>query len=653
MIVFDRILNKEVPISKIESPMLLGRYIFKDDNAMNQLNGAEINKHDFLVPYKSHEGELSIESDRKKIYFQENQLLNESINSLVKHSLIDVSEELEYTADLLGLSEINILLRNFDERLEISEFELFVQSKLFHIEEVCREPSYHLKRDITKLNVSRAKRIPVKAINYLASHTEDWSRRKIRSVEPRKILSEIIDYDLEIYENQVTAFFIDKLLKYFSNRMVNEIDIINDFIENIEQIIISRNNSGKKKYWYKKLDNDYKKLGKAVSSIEASRIKIEKIKSFISSIQKRLFGLLNSDLYRNNSRKSIIINQKLKRTNLFDSHQHYRFVKILWDKFHSQDIVDFSQKSNENQNLIKAFVDYSWVLFLRAFYQLGFINVQVVKDSEVILNNETIPNVKIRLFRDEQQIIKVVFNEEKTITFVPIPSTKEDSNVYPQKTKNTFYFTLTGSEEREDIIKISPTAINSEEHIAKILFKYVLELYTDAYFFKLDSQVISRFKILNNWLKENTQLLNDKGENNKIDFWLKRKLSKYELKKLDSILNHQKNELDSRTDIRTRQINSLREIEHQLKVLSTRHFEGYETCITCCVKSPASVTSNYKNGFRYKCSNKDCEVDYGFIDKGVFYRVVDFEEIKTNLLKGNDEIKEIDLLNAFGYEYIN
>ena len=648
MVVFDRVLNKEVLISKIESPIVLGRYIFSEDNSINLLNGCKIKKQDFLVPHKSLEGEFN----NKKIYFQENELLNETISSLVKHSLMDVSEELEYTDDLSNLSEVNILLRNFDERLKISEFELFIQNKLFHIEEVCRQPSYHLKREITKLNVSRAKRIPVKAINYLAAHTEDWSRRKIRSVEPRKVLTEIIDYNLEIYENQVTVRFIDKLLVYFSHRMVNEIDVIDSFIENIEQIIISRSNAGKKKYLYKKLDNDYKKLGKAVSSIEASRIKVEKIKIFISSIQMRLFGLLKSDLYLSNSRQSVSISQKLKRTNLFDNHQHYRFVKVLWDKFHTQDVVDYSRKSKENQDLVKSFVDYSWVLFLRAFYRLGYINLQVVNNSVVVLNNETIPNVKIRLVRDDQQIIKVTFNEEKALSFVSIPSTKDNFNIYPKENNNIFYFTLVGSDVRDNIIKISPTSINSEERIAKVLFKHILELYTQDYFFKLDSQAISKFGVLNIWLKKNTSLVLDKGEGNKINLWLKRKLDSHELKELDTVLNIQKQELDSRTDIRTRETNSLKEIEKQLKTLSRTHFEKYETCIRCCVKNPTNVTSNYEKGFRYKCNTRGCEVDYGFTEKGIFYKVPDFEKIKGNFSKVNNIVKDIDMLNAFGFEYV-
>jgi hypothetical protein len=358
--------------------------------------------------------------------------------------------------------------------------------------------------------------------------------------------------------------------------------------------------------------------------------------------------LLKSDLYVKNSRQSILINQKLKRTNLFDNHQHYRFVKVLWDKFHTQNVVDYSQKSKENQSLVKAFVDYSWVLFLRAFYQLGFINLEVIDNSTIFLKKDIISNIKIKLVRDAQQIIKVIFNEEKTISFIPLPSTKDDSNVYPKKIKNTFYFTLVGSEERDDIIKISPTAINSEEHIAKILFKHVLELYTEAYFFKLNSQAISKFSILNSWLKNNRPLVRDRGADNKIDFWLKRNLNSFELKELDTILNQQKKELSSRADIRMRQINSLNEIEKQLKILGRKHFEQYGTCISCGVKKTLNITSNYEVGFRYKCSFRGCEVNYGFTEESVFYKVPDYEKIKANLGEENSS----NLLNAFGFENV-
>lgn len=653
MIVFDRILNKDILVSEIETPIVLGRYIFKSDQSTLQLNDAEVKKQDFIVPCNNTEGTLKIKSEKSKLIFNENELLNEDVSSLIKHTLLDVSDELEIVDDVSDLKDINTLLRNFDERLEISEFELLLQKKLFHIEEVCRQPSYYLKREITKLNVARAKRIPVKAINYLAAHTEDWSRRRIRSVEPRKILTEIVDYDLEIYENQIAASFIDKLLVYFSHRMVNEIDVIDSFIVNIELIIESRKrtNSTEKIYWYKKLERDYSKLGKAVESVEKSRIKIKKIKDFISSIQMRLFGLLKSEMYLANSKNKSVISQKLKRTNLFDNHQHYRFIKILWDKYHKKELLNPSRKSEENQEVVKSFIDFSWVLVFRAFFQIGYNKIEKLKDFSYALTNENTPQISIKIAKNAQQITEVIIGDEK-LTFVPIPSTKDNLKVYPDKIKNKYYFSIVGSKIREDIMKVSPTNINSEEHISHLLFKYILRSNVNAYLFKLNSQSISNFKLISNWLKDKNSLILDKGRNGKIDLWLNRKLNKSEIKELDTIITEQKQNLSARTDIRNKQLLKLKGIEDELKFKGKKHFETYEVCISCSVNNESNITPNYEGGFRYKCNNRGCEVNYGFTEKDIFYQVPDYDNVKNNLSKTSIEINESVLLNAFGFEHI-
>lgn len=653
MIVFDRILNKDIDIFEIESPIILGRYIFKSDQSTSQLNDFEIKKQDFLVPCKYNEGVLKIESNKTKLLFNKNDLLNEDVSSLIKHTLLDISVELEDTDNNLDWKDINILLRNFDKRLEISEFELFLQKKLFHIEEVCREPSYYLKREISKVNVARAKRFPLKAINYLASHTEDWSRRRIRSVEPRKILTEIVDYDLEIYENQVTASFIDKLLVYFAHRMVNEIDVIDSFIVNIERIIESRKriNSDEKIYWYRKLDRDYSKLGKAVDSVEKSRIKIERIKDFILSIQMRLYGLLKSDMYLANSNNKNIVSQKLKRTNLFDNHQHYRFIKILWDKYFKKELLSCSQKSEENQEVVNSFIDYSWALVFRSLFQICFSKIKKISDTSYELTNETIPHITIKLAKNDKHIIEVVVNGKEKLTFVPTPSTKDNSKVYPVRIKNKYYFSLVGSKIREDIIEISPTDINSEEKISKILFKQILNSYSDNYLFELDSQSISKYRILKDWLKNSKSLILDKGQKGKIDFWLKKKLNIQEIKELKSVLKEQENNLSARTDIRKKERIELNEIENKLISQAKEHFDKYEVCIRCSIKNPSGIIS-FDDKFRYKCNNKDCEVEYGYSDKGTFFNVPSRKEIETNLLKSHNELSEAVLLNAFGYENI-
>jgi hypothetical protein len=652
MIVYDRILNKAIPLSGIESPVILGRYIFKTDRPDIQLNECGIKNRNFIVPCNSNEGTIEINSEKSKLIFQENEMLNEDTSSLIKHTILEISEEMKAIDDFSDLQDINILLRNFDERLEISEFELLLQKKLFHIEEVCREPSYYLKREISKLNVARAKRIPVKAINYLAAHTEDWSRRRIRSVEPRKILSEIVDYDLEIYENQITSCFIDKLLIYFSNRLINEIEVIDSFIKSIEKIIESRKriNSNERVYWYKKLDRDFQKLGKAVDSIEKNKIKVAKIKDFISSLQLRLLGLLRSDLYVANKNSKNILSQKLKRTNLLDNHQHYRFTKILWDKFHKKEHIENSEKSEENQEVIRSYINYSWNLIIRSLYKIGFVKIKTVNDNSYTFLNKTIPNVSIKLVKNEDSIIEININGD-IILFIPLPSTKDISKRLPKIEKNKYYLLLTSIESRNDILRVSPSDINSEELISNILFKRILNSFIDNYLFQLDSQSISKFTILKGWLKNNNSLILDTGQNGKVDFWLKRKLNSYEIKDFNNILNEQKQSLSARTDIRKNEVIKLKEIEKRLILQGNEHFCQYEICIRCSHSNPSGLKSIGER-FQYRCNSRGCEVEYGYYGTNKFFKVPNGEEIRINLSKSHTELSKSVLLNAFGFENI-
>ena len=199
MILYDRATQKKIRFNDIKRPIIFGRYIVLD-NQSYIINDEKEYKDKFLVPCNGLDSIVIYNSKSEKISFVDNQLFD-SKNSLLLNTFKEISEELEIIDELNDIDEIVPLLRNFDKQLEITKFDEFIYKYLFHIEEICREPSYHLKRDIEKVNISRAKRIPVRAINYLASHSEDWARRKIQTVQPNKILAEIIEYDLQIYEN--------------------------------------------------------------------------------------------------------------------------------------------------------------------------------------------------------------------------------------------------------------------------------------------------------------------------------------------------------------------------------------------------------------------------------------------------------------------
>lgn len=549
MILYDRVKQKKINLKNIDEPIIFGRYIILD-NKDCVVNDDEDSENNFFVPCDGLDSIFICNSKSEKISFIDSPLLD-SKNSLLINTFREISEELE----IVDINEIIPLLRNFDKQLDITEFDTFIYKYLFHIEEICREPSYHLKRDIEKVNISRAKRIPVRAINYLAGHSEDWSRRKIRTVQPNKILAETIEYDLQIYENRVTAKLIDSLLSYFSYRIANDIVVIEEFIVKVDEIINSLH-SHDKNFWYKKLERDYQKLGDLIKTVDDSKKKLDKIKEYINTIQNRLFNLLSSNLYQDNSKNKVLITH-LERTNLFENHQHYRYVKMMWNKVFKTDSKSYKDFSAENKKNVKAFIDFSWVLIVQSLLLLGYKYEKQESENSFLLKSENFPFMIIKLVKNEYFNIEVKLNQE-VVSFIPLPTVLEKSLV-----DNQILLTLRASDTvDENIIEVTPEDINSIEKISKLIFKKI--------FFKY--------------------------------------------------------------------------IEEYIKTYSEKK-DFFSSCISC--KHKGKFENDGRNGFKFSCLNKGCEVKYGFkmeeSKRKPFYHVKNYQ----NILKNSN-----NLVNNIGYEYL-
>lgn len=648
MKVFDRLLNKTTTISKIEVPVVLGRYLFIESDADTLMNYQPINSSTFLVPYNEQLARIFYNNHELSFSFKKNPLLSLADISLIKHTLNEISTELEIIENINEIDQINPLLRNFDERLDITDFERFVHKHLSHMQEICRDPAYHLNRETVKVNVARAKRIPVKAIGHLAAHTEDWSRRRIRSVEPRKILTEVFDYDIIIYENRVTATLIRELLNRFNQRIENEINNIDEILDKVQELIDSKKNIGSKEkiYWYKKVDRDFNKLGNAIQDNSKNKIKINEVKKFLHGVFLRLAKMQDSFVYRSNITKPIS-KERLDRTNLFDNHQHYRYVKILWDETLSNEKYSPEEISNGNQMTVKAYVDFAWVIIIRSLIQVGFKEVRHNQSGTHRLKSDNYPLISIQAQINSRLNIELKIGDSKLV-FVPIPTYEEI--VFANKDlEGRFLLTLSGKSNSNNVIKVSPVDLSSEERISGILFKLILKKHLEQYLYKLDSIIISQFNILKEWFTAQNKYVSNIGKRGKLDLYLKRKFNDARLKELDDQLEKQR--LSPRANIRKEQITNLKSIRASISE-SLNHFSIFSTCISCGVQNEKNLDADFQGGIKYSCNNRGCEAQYGYVIindmKQVFYEVHDSEIIRKNL--HNKGL--LDELNYFGYENI-
>ena len=350
---------------------------------------------------------------------------------------------------------------------------------------------------------------------------------------------------------------------------------------------------------------------------------LDTLKKYILKIQNRLFSLLSTDLYLAN-KNNLLASDSIDRTNLFDNHQHYRYVKIIWNKSFS--LISFTSKEIKynNQLIINAFVDFSMVLTIRSLLQLGFVSVKQNSSNTYVLSHNNY-SFNISLTKSYQSIIEVHVNN-KIIKFIPLLTEIDKEEI----TLNNDEYILTPFDlpTFARSVKITPDDINSEERITKILFKTIFEEYVDSYIYHIDSQLISQFRILKEWLLTHSDIVINTGDHGKLDLYVKKYINDQEYKVFESKVNEQKSNLPHH-QTRNQQLQDLNVISQILQD-SKKHFDKFFTCLGCNTQNKNSLIPN-EYEFIYKCSNTGCEVTYGSRNAKIFYEVKNIKIINGDL----------------------
>ena len=612
---YDRITGKalnQLPKDK--------KYVFGQIIQKARLRNNSKESYHWVVPNDRLKATLSVEGSHDIILFEDTLLLSTEEGSFLKSTLQVILEEIQLD---FSAEEIIPLIRNFDDRLQLTDFEKFLVDKLFHLEEVSRQPAYSLKRESSKVNVSRAQRIPVRAINYLASHSEDWSHRRIRSVVPRHVLAELIEYDLEIYENKVSKVLIDRLLIYLKNRVDNELIVIEEFLKKYEDLLLDSSDS---EIWFKKSEHDFQLLGKIFDNDSLEQGHLNKTKESLQSISNRLYRLLNSRLYQSNSRTRLVTDN-LEITNLLRDHEHYRVVREIWFKSLHKDEKSELEIIEENRTVLEAYIAFVVLLVRRSMERIGY---RMPPNSK-----EDFEHKKIKLITGSFKVtecfeISIKINE-KSIVLVPLPIFRQVNSCR----NNVWFVTLSGeSVVGVQCMRLSPNDLHSEDRLSKMLFRSTLEALQDCYHFSLDSQKLSKLKRLKQWMLERDQLVQEKH----LEIMLKRAPDPNEIREVGKLLDEERKHLSPNHKIREGQ---LQEIEHMKIQLDNAivHFNQFHICIGCGTRIDRPFEWRV-NELLYSCSSTSCGASYKIIGS-INYRI-----------REEEPTEHLDTLERYGYHYI-
>ena len=266
----------------------------------------------------------------------------------------------------LEWSDTSPLAPGLDEAVRFHPFESEVERELEHIEVVCRKPRTHIRLEVERELVDRARRIARDAPQWLASHTEDWRRRTLTGVQPRRIRAEVREERWDLYENRVATRLVDNLAVWLRRRIVEVRRIRDDILSRLEEFDGSAPKGSRHR-----AERIYRLWGEAWDASddqEIARRTLERLEALLYKV----LGLQDSPLYRHVP-KQAQVPRTLKMTNLFNSDDHYRGVARLWHEWSllpTRGGFSTAEHYQRQQDLHDSYDAWCLLLIVRACEQL-------------------------------------------------------------------------------------------------------------------------------------------------------------------------------------------------------------------------------------------------------------------------------------------
>lgn len=219
------------------------------------------------------------------------------------------------------------------ERARPLPLDLEIGRHIQHLQHVCHRPRLHLRVEEERLPVSRARRVPVRAVAELVSHPGDWEHRTLRSIQPSRVLARQTEDDWNLYENRVAVRLVDHLLAYLAKRL--------EELRRIKEILdASRDYSNE--IWRTSFRRA-RRIADLWSNTLESKTEEDLTRTMkrLELAQRDLQTLLDAPLYQRVPRRQTVA-LSLKPTNILVNDPHYRKVAALWRSW-----VKFGHKRQE------------------------------------------------------------------------------------------------------------------------------------------------------------------------------------------------------------------------------------------------------------------------------------------------------------------
>jgi hypothetical protein len=400
--------------------LVLGRFMVEplgDDSTF--LNSVAIAQPSFCVPDLRGHWQL-MEPGRERV--EGTMSRAQVLDRLDVTSILDVGnsvrEVLSSGGTWLDALDVSPLVPGMSERAELQEFEKLLADRLGHLVEVCQRPRTHLRVEVERTAVARARRLATQASSYLAAHTEDWDRPTLRAVIPKRILSLVREDQFDIYENRVAVRLVDHLDAYLSRRVTE----VSRLLRLFNEVGDHSSTAGQGSHWRQK--RVYQLWGDSLDAGEARR-KAERTLEQLKFLKYSVSGLMDSVLYREVPRRAFV-STTLTMTNILANDVHYRRVAevwLAWARLGLEQSPRPDKHFEEMQELCRCFGGFALLLVIRGLDQLGIEPV----DLSQALDGDMRSTLKGRAYELDSPgpltdgTLRLAIDGAKPLRIVPIP----------------------------------------------------------------------------------------------------------------------------------------------------------------------------------------------------------------------------------------
>ena len=285
-------------------------------------------------------------------------------------SLTDVLGAAVQSGSWDELSKAPLLAGHDSDALELERRERVLVENFASIARICERFVTRLGERSELLPVSRVRRPARRALERMASHTEDWAARTLSGPIPRRALAVTREENADLYENRMVNELVHPILSSALANRVRRLRRLTTDLANLERAKDEGTHHRRRRlysFWGVDAERASEFSGRAQGTLQ-------KLETLASSVQALRGSTLVTTLRgRRTGQRS------LRHTNVIANERHYRAAGIVWGAYEREPEVEESSSERQERLLARhrTFDNYAFGLIVRALVDLRYKPVGV------------------------------------------------------------------------------------------------------------------------------------------------------------------------------------------------------------------------------------------------------------------------------------